>query len=673
MADPAIARRYQELCTEIRRHNRLYYELDRPEISDADYDRLFRELQQLEAEHPELGSAASPTRQVGARPSGTFSPVRHTVPMLSLRNARDLDEFAEFDRSLRQTFLGGSDILEYACEMKLDGVAVELTYEQGRLVRASTRGDGLVGEEITANLLTLKSVPRSLQPGCPELLDVRGEVYIDLVDFQALNRRQEESGAKTFANPRNAAAGSLRQLDPDITATRPLKIFCYGVGRCSAALPASQFILLAQLRQWGLRVNLDETRVCTGPDQVAACFADLQARRDRLDFEIDGLVIKVNRLALQEELGEINRRPRWAIALKFPPRQARTVVESVELQVGRTGAITPVAHLRPVNVSGVTVSRASLHNWDEIARLDLRVGDHVIVERAGDVIPDVVKVLTAERDGSQTAVPLPTACPVCDSAVLKPAGEVVPRCGNGACPARTIERLKHFVSRAAMDIEGLGEKQLRQLIELGKIEDVADLYTLSEADLFALERMGNTLANKLLRAIEASKSRPLSRLIFALGIRHVGEHTAKLLARHFASLDQLANTDPEQLKRLHEIGDKVAESVVDFFRDPAQQALLAKLTARGLAPQTEAVVAQGGPLAGQSIVITGTLQHWTRQEIEELVERLGGRSASSVSKKTSLVIAGANAGSKLERAQTLGIEVIDEETFQQRIAGWEQA
>lgn len=672
MAEPSIARRYQELCAEVRHHNRLYYELDRPEISDADYDRLFSELQQMEADHPELVSAGSPTRQVGASPSNTFSPVQHAVPMLSLRNARDLDEFAEFDRSLRQTFLGGSGALEYACEMKLDGVAVELTYEQGRLVRASTRGDGLTGEEITANLLTLPGVPHRLRADCPELLDVRGEVYIDLVDFQTLNRHQEESGAKAFANPRNAAAGSLRQLDPGVTATRPLKIFCYGIGRCSAALPATQFALLTQLRQWGLRVNLDETRVCTGPDEVAACFADLQARRDRLEFEIDGLVVKVNRLALQEELGEVNRRPRWAIALKFPPRQARTVVESVGVQVGRTGAITPVAHLRPVSVSGVTVSRASLHNWDEIARLDLRVGDHVIVERAGDVIPDVVKVLAAERDGSQTEVPVPTACPVCGSEVVKPAAEVVPRCGNGACPARTIERLKHFVSRGAMDIDGLGEKQLRQLIELGKVEDVADLYTLSEADLFALERMGDTLASKLLRAIEASKTRPLSRLIFSLGIRHVGEHTAKILARHFASLDQLAGADPQQLKQLHEIGDKVAESVVDFFRDPVQQALLAKLAACDLAPQTEEVIAQDGPLAGQSIVITGTLQRWTRQEIEGLVERLGGRSASSVSKKTSLVIAGDNAGSKLERARTLGIEVVSEEEFRQRIEEWQQ-
>lgn len=667
MTQPPPAQHYARLCAEIRRHNQLYYAQDQPEISDADYDRLFRELQALETEHPELVTSDSPTRQVGARASGKFAPVQHAFPMLSLRNARDLEEFAEFDQSLRQTFLADMDQLEYACEMKLDGVAVELTYHKGTLLHASTRGDGLVGEDITENILTLGSVPRTLNPGSPELVDVRGEVYIDLLDFQQLNRRQENAGDKPFANPRNAAAGSLRQLDATVTAARSLRIFCYGIGRLQGDRPATQLALLQDLKRWGLRVNLEETRLCSGAIEVAAAYADLQSRRERLGFEIDGMVVKVNRLALQEELGEISRRPRWAIALKFPPRQEETVIEAVGLQVGRTGAITPVAHLRPVYVSGVSVARASLHNWDEIARLDLRIGDHVIVERAGDVIPDVVQVLKEKRRGTERPIPLPTQCPECDAPVRKDPQEVVPRCLNSGCPARTIERLKHYVSRNAMDIEGLGEKQLRQLVALGKLEDCADLYSLTEADLFAMERMGETLAGKLLQSIETSKTRPLSRLIFALGIRYVGERTAKLLASHFPNLEALGQATPEQLQHIHEIGAKVADSVGDFFRDPSQRTLLDKLRRCGVWPRAEMIIAREGPLAGKSVAITGTLQRWSRKELEQLIERLGGRSASSVSRKTSLVVAGEHAGSKLDKARELGVEILDEQAFRKLI------
>ncbi len=663
MADKATLDQYRELCDQLRHHNYRYYILDQPEVSDAEYDRLFRQLQELEAAHPELIAPDSPSQQVGAPPSTRFTPISHALPMLSLKNVRNAEEFLDFDQSLRSTFLGASSEIEYVCEMKLDGVAVELVYEEGRLQYASTRGDGLVGEEITANIKTLATIPWQLTPPYPPLLDVRGEVYMELRDFQRLNRQQEEKGEKTFANPRNAAAGSLRQLDPRVTAQRPLKIFCYGIGRWHGERPATHRQLLERLAACGLRVNLAETSLATGGEAVIAAFHALQGRRDQLPYEIDGMVVKVNALALQEELGEISRSPRWAVACKFPPRQRETIVEKVELQVGRTGAITPVAHLRPVDVSGVTVSRASLHNWDEIDRLGLKTGDHVIVERAGDVIPDIVAVVKEKRSGNETPIPFPTTCPECGAPVSRREGEVVPRCGNAHCPARTIERLRHFVSRAAMDIEGLGEKQLAELIGLGRLETFSDLYRLGKDDFFAMERMGEVLTEKLLGGIAASKERPLSRFLFALGIRHVGEHTAKIHAKRFATIADLAAADREELKRIHEIGDKVADSLTDFFRDPQQLQLLAELQAVGVAPQPEVTVDRDGALTGKTLVITGTLSRWSRKEAEALVESLGGRVAGSVSSKTSYVIAGSEAGSKLDKARRLGIPVLDEEAF----------
>ena len=663
MIDLFMQQRHTELCEEIHRHNRFYHGQDQPEITDAEYDILYRELQEIEEKYPELITPDSPSQKVGAPVAEKFSPSPHALPMLSLKNAKNAEEFRDFDTSIRKNFLARNTALEYACEMKLDGVAIELTYEEGKLCKASTRGDGLIGEDITENIKTIADIPHTLISPFPELLDVRGEIYIDLADFQTLNRTQEDAGNKNFANPRNAAAGSLRQLDARITARRPLKIFCYGIGRLQGFKTTTQIETLQLLCNLGLRVNLEETVCASGPDEVIKVFTQLQERRDALPFEIDGVVVKVNEISLQEELGMVSRSPRWAIALKFPPRQEQTIVEDIGLQVGRTGAITPVAHLKPVIVSGVTVSRASLHNWDEIDRLDLRIGDHVVVERAGDVIPDVVKVLTEKRTGSEQPIPLPAECPECNTPVHKNPDEVVPRCSNPHCPAQTIERMKHFVSRDAMDIEGLGEKQLAQLIKSGKITDVADLYLLSKNDMFAMDRMGDALAEKLILAIEASKTRPLSRLLFGLGIRHVGKNTTKLLARRFASLDALAACDIDQLIVIHEIGDKVAQSIVDYFGNPEKILLLEKLHRAGAQPQPEAVIWQDGPLTGKVFVITGTLSKWSRKEAEELVEQAGGRAAGSVSKKTDYVLAGENAGSKLAKAEKLGVEVVDEATF----------
>ncbi len=666
MNDTSPQIRHQELCALLRHHNHCYYVLDRPEISDAEYDTFFRELLDLESRYPELKTEASPSQLVGATPQDKFSPVKHAMPMLSLRNAKDENEFRDFDASIRK-LLATEDEIDYLCEMKFDGVAIELTYEQGQLTVGSTRGDGQIGENVTDNIRTIASIPRSLPTGAPAILDVRGEIYIDLAEFRQLNQTRQDEGEKTFANPRNAAAGSLRQLDAAITAKRPLQLFCYGTGRYDQTGVATQQEMLKKLAELGFRINTAGTSLQRGADNVIACYNRLLEDRDHLPYEIDGVVIKVNDLSLQQELGELSRAPRWAIAFKFPPRQAITTVENIGLQVGRTGAITPVAHLKPVDVSGVTVSRASLHNWDEISRLDVRIGDHVVVERAGDVIPDVVKVLTEKRSGAEEEVPLPHSCPECAAPVSKQAGEVVPRCTNLACPAQKIERLKHFVSKNAMDIAGLGEKQLQQLIRQGKINDPADIYRLEKDDLFAMERMGDVLANKLLAAIDESRSRPLSRLLFGLGIRHVGEHTARILAKRFNSLMAIGQASEETLRNIHEIGGKVTDSIAEYFGKPESIALIEKLAASGVEPTAEAVVQQDGPLNGETVVITGSLEKMSRKEAESIVERLGGRASGSVSKKTSLVVAGPGAGSKLEKARQLGIKVFSEDDFLQLV------
>ncbi|MGE4545204.1 MAG: NAD-dependent DNA ligase LigA [Pedobacter sp.] len=662
-------RRYQQLCTELHRHSMLYYTYDRPELTDAEYDRLFRELLDLEKAYPELITPASPSLRVGAAPLQQFTPVRHSLPMLSLENALNEDELYEFDARTRR-FLSSEGPVRYVCELKMDGVAVELVYRNGTLEVGSTRGDGTTGEGITENLRTIPSIPLLLGDAAPDLLEVRGEVYIDLADFQTLNQEREEEGLQVFANPRNAAAGSLRQLDSSVTAKRPLKIFCYGIGQFTGELPTSHHELLQRLHQWGLRVNLEHTRTVEGIEPVMEYFRDLQQQRDQLPYEIDGLVVKVDDLTLQRELGEKTRTPRWAIACKFPPRQAITVVEDIVLQVGRTGAITPVAQLKPVEVSGVTVSRASLHNWDEIARLDVMIGDTVVVERAGDVIPDVVKVLPEHRSGQERSVPLPRTCPACDGPVAKLEGEVVPRCQELSCPARLRESIKHFVARRAMDIDGLGERTIEQMLKLQLITSVADLYQLTKSDLLRCERLADKSADNLLGAIAASKTRPLGRFLFALGIRHVGEHLATLLARQFGSLEELAKASREDLLAVHEIGPQVADSVTDFFHKTRNQEILAALKSAGVAPQAEEK-RTGGPLTGKTFVFTGSLTQFSRKQAQEMVERLGGRASGSVSKKTDYVVAGEEAGSKLEKARQLGIEVLSEQEFLQLMDGLE--
>jgi len=658
--------RHLELCELLHRHNHLYHSLDRPEISDSRYDALFRELLELEARYPRLRTETSPSRRVGAAPVAKFEPVAHSVPMLSLENAGSLEELREFDARIKRA-LGRRENLTYVCEPKMDGVAVELVYRGGRFSLGSTRGDGTTGENITDNLRTIAQIPLRLQPPAPELLEVRGEVYMELENFRLLNERRTEEGETVFANPRNATAGSLRQLDSKLSARRPLCIFCYGIGRMEGEAPDSHAEMLGHLQSLGLRVNAPMTLTRDSVEGVWEYFRQLEARRDSLPFEIDGMVVKVDSRALQQELGEKSRTPRWAVALKFPPRQAVTRVEDIRMQVGRTGAITPVAHLSPVEVGGVMVSRASLHNWDEIERLGVRIGDRVVVERAGDVIPDLVRVLLEERTGDERELPAPQSCPACGSPVSRLEGEVVPRCQGLSCPARLKEGIKHFASRRAMDIEGLGDRYVDQMLALNLVQSVADLYKLSREDLFQFERMGERLADKLLAAIGQSRSRPLERLLFALGIRHVGEHVAKILARHFGSLEALSEATGEELCALHEIGPQVAQSLTGFFASARNKEILRSLKESGIDPESDTRISSD-LLAGRTFVFTGTLSRLSRQEAQSRVEALGGRASNSVSKRTGFVVAGQDAGSKLTKARELGVTVLSEEEFLRRIS-----
>ncbi len=672
-ADSA-AQRAEELRRLIWYHNRCYYELDRPEITDADYDLLFRELQQLESEHPELLTIDSPTLRVGGKPLEKFRQVRHSLPMLSLENAMDATDIQAFEQRIR-SFLGRSDTepLVWQCEPKMDGLAVELVYRDGLLVEASTRGDGEVGEEITANIRTIPSVPlRLLGDHIPSLLEVRGEVYLPLQGFQQLNRQREEEGEQPFANPRNAAAGSIRQLDSKLAARRPLAMVCYGVGVMEAEAGGrgpgarTQTELMSRLGGWGVPVS-GLARQVVGITGVIDYFDDMQQKRDSLPFEIDGVVVKLDDLQLQRELGEKSRSPRWAVACKFPPRQVRTRINDIILQVGRTGVITPVAVLEAVDLSGVTVSRATLHNWDEIDRKDIRIGDRVIVERAGDVIPAVVRVIAEERDGTEQPLPEPVRCPVCGSPAARCEGEVAVRCQGGfSCPPQLIEAIIHFASRTAMDIEGLGTKYIEQLISLGLVKDVADLYKLTREDFMQFERMGERLAEKLLEAIAASKQRDLASCIFALGIRHVGEQTARLLAERFGSIQALAEATAEALTVVRDVGPTVAGSIRSFFENPANRTVVQRLLDAGVTPQHRQTVV-GEQLQGQSFVFTGTLERLGRDDARKLVEQAGGSVTGSVSKKTGYVVAGSEAGSKLDKARALGVTVLTEEQFLQMV------
>jgi DNA ligase (NAD+) len=655
--------RIGELRLEIERHNYLYYVLDKPEISDSGYDALYRELVKLEERFPELVTPDSPTQRVGGAPLEKFAQVTHRIPMLSLENAFSEEEIAEFDERVKRFLaLPVATVIDFVCEPKMDGLAVELIFEEGIFTVGSTRGDGFVGEEITQNLKTIRGLPLRLQTNNPpRLLEARGEVFLPLTAFQRLNVEREEAGEPTFANPRNAAAGSIRQLDPRIAVKRPLAIYCYAPGMVEGREFSSQWEFLTVIREWGIPVNPLVERVA-GVRGVLDFYRRIAERREELPYEIDGVVVKVDSFALQRELGEKSRSPRWAVAWKFPPRQAVTVIEDIVPQVGRTGVITPAAHLRPVEVSGVTVSRATLHNWEEMERKDIRIGDTVVVERAGDVIPAVVRVLTEKRSGAERPLPIPATCPVCGSEVVKLPGEVAVRCLGLSCPAQIKESIIHFASRRAMDIDGVGEKYIEQLLHLRLVRNVADLYYLRKDDFMRFERMGDKLADNLLTAIERSKRQELARFIFALGIRQVGEHTAKLLANAFGSIDNLERASEDELLAIREVGPQVAQSILSFFHNPENLRVIERLLAAGVTPTAEEKKV-GGRFTGKTFVFTGALSRLSRDEAKRLVENEGGHAAGSVSKKTDYVVAGEEAGSKLEKARELGVKVLSEEDF----------
>lgn len=663
MDKKAAERRIHELREEINYHNYLYYVLDSPEISDAEYDRLMQELVKLEKAYPDLVTPDSPTQRVGAPPLEEFRSVTHTIPMLSLSNTETEEETLEFDRRIKRFLhLPEDKSIEYVAEPKLDGLAVEVIYEEGRLKVGSTRGDGFTGEDVTLNLKTIRTLPLNLikkyEP-VPARLEVRGEVFIRLEDFRKLNRQREERGEPAFANPRNAAAGSLRQLDPNITAKRPLDIFFYGVGEVTGRRFETHWDILRTLREWGLKTN-PLNRPCQGIHEAVDFYKEIGERRDALEYEIDGVVIKVNTLDLQERLGTVARSPRWAVAYKFEPRQATTRILKIEAHVGRTGILTPVAVMEPVNVGGVTVSRSTLHNQDEIDRKDVRTGDWVLIQRAGDVIPEVVKVITSKRTGKEKPYHLPDKCPVCGSDVMRE--DVYYRCTGINCPAQLKERIRHFASRRAMDIEGLGEKLTEQLVDKGLVKNISDIYYLTKDQIAALERMADKSAQNIMDAIEASKGRELPRVVFALGIRHVGEQTAKLLARHFGSIERLTAAEEEDLLTIETIGPEIAQSVVKFFRQEDNRREIRRLQEAGVRiPPLP--LKKAGKLDGKVFVFTGTLRSFTRDEAKERVEALGGHTASSVSKNTDFVVAGGEAGSKARKARELGVRIITEDEF----------
>lgn len=658
--------RIEELREELRKHDYHYYVLASPLISDAEYDRLFRELEELERRFPQFVTPDSPTQRVGAPPAEEFRPIRHAIPMLSLQNCFTEEEFLEWDRRVRR-LLGGEKPV-YVCEPKLDGLSVELVYEDGVFTVGSTRGDGYVGEEVTRNLRTIRQLPLKLLPAsgtAPRLLEVRGEVYMEKEAFHKLNEERAKSGEPLFANPRNAAAGSLRQLDPGVTAGRPLKLFCYALGRAEGVEIKSQAELLATLPKLGFPVN-PLWRRCQTPKDAIDFYQELLGMRDELPYGSDGMVVKVDDFGEREVLGEVSRAPRWAIAFKFPAEEAITQVRDIVVQVGRTGALTPVALLSPVEVSGVTVSRATLHNEDEVRRKDVRIGDWVVVRRAGEVIPEILSSIPKRRTGQEREFTMPKRCPVCGGPVVRPPGEVIHRCENLSCPARVKEAIRHFASRRAADIEGLGDKLVDRLVEEGLVQRISDIYRLRQEDLVGLERMGEKSAQNLLGQIESSKGIPLSRLIYALGICHVGEHIASLLAEHLDSLDDLAQATEDELLAIPEIGPKIAQSIADFFRHPENRRLIGELREAGLTGQQEK---KTGVLSGKTFVFTGALFGFTREEARRLVEESGGRVASAVSRKVDYVVVGAKAGEKLSQAQKLGIPTLTEEEFRALIKG----
>jgi len=661
---PAEAQaRAEALRQEIDFHNRQYYVYDDPKIPDAAFDRLMRELQQLEAKYPQLITADSPTQRVGGEPLKAFPEVAHRIPMLSLDNAFSETEMQDFDRRvLERLGLEAGTAVAYAAEPKLDGLAINLRYESGRLVHGATRGDGNTGEDVTSNVRTLRSVPlRLLGEGFPEVLEVRGEIFMSKAGFEALNKRALEAGEKTFVNPRNAAAGSLRQLDPRITARRPLLFYCYGFGEVQPGpLEPTHSASIRRLREWGLPIS-PLLAVVQGVDGCLDYFRQIAARRDRLDYDIDGVVFKVDELELEQRLGFVSKAPRWAIAHKFPAQEELTRIEAVEFQVGRTGAVTPVARLEPVFVGGVTVSNATLHNMDEVQRKDVRIGDTVIVRRAGDVIPEVVQVVLERRPKETQPVELPSHCPVCGADVVKPQGEAVARCSGGLyCAAQRKQALRHFASRKAMDIEGLGDKLVDQLVERGLVKDPADLFQLSLEQLSGLERMAQKSAQNLLDALEKSKQTSLPRFLYALGIREVGDATAQALARQFADLEHLQAADEEALQQTPDVGPVVASHVASFFDQTHNREVIERLLRAGIHWQpVERAEPEDLPLQGKTIVLTGTLSR-PRNEIKAQLQALGAKVTGSVSQNTDYLIAGEEAGSKLAKAEQLGVEILDE-------------
>ncbi len=680
MGDPSPKARVEELRRLIAYHNDRYYREDAPEISDAEYDALFRELLRLEEVHPELSGPDSPTRRVGAEPVAAFGTVVRTVPMLSLQNAFSDEELREFDTRVRR-FLRSRDVPEdavdrlgYVAEVKIDGLAVELSYEEGKFVRGATRGDGTRGEDVTANLRTIRDVPLAVPAGGapggedpPVVFEARGEVYMEKDDLAALNRGRERSGESVFANPRNAAAGSVRQLDPKVTASRRLRLWIYGTGRIEGAGFASHWEELALLSRMGFPVNRDGSRLCRGIGEAVDFYREMERRKESMPYEIDGVVVKVNDAALQRELGEVSRSPRWAVAAKFSPDRAETTVEDIVVNVGRTGAITPVALLSPVVVRGVTVRRATLHNQDLIDEKDIRVGDRVLVQRAGDVIPEVLSSLSAGRDAPDRGprFRIPERCPACGAPVERVPGEAAHRCTGERCLAKRKEALRHFVAKGAMDIEGMGTKIVSALVDQGMVTEPADLYRLDRETLAAMERFGEKSADNLVRAVEKSRQVPLSRFLFALGIQHVGEHLSEVLARHFGSFDALRNAAEEDLTKVREVGPEVARSIHACFASPERNRAVDRLL-REVTPLPPPVAA--GKASGKTFLFTGTLR-MPRARAREMVRREGGTVATGIGRNVDYLVAGDQPGSKLAKARGLGIPVLTEESFLAMIGG----
>jgi len=656
-----FSQRASELRDLINHYNYLYYVSDNPEVTDSEYDRLFHELKQLEVDHPQLLTVDSPTQRVGGKALAKFNQITHVIPMLSLDNVFNEDELNAFDQRVRD-WLNTTDSQVYAAEPKLDGLAISLRYEQGILVQAATRGDGAVGEDVTANVRTIPTVPLKLiGDDIPEVVEVRGEIIMPKAGFEALNIKQLEEGKKPFVNPRNAAAGSLRQLDSKITATRPLAIYCYGLGELIGIdKPATHSQSMAMIEKWGCQIS-PELKLLEGVNGCLDYIEQLGERRNSLSYDIDGVVLKVDDIKLQQRLGFVSRAPRWAIAHKFPAQEEMTIVEDIEIQVGRTGALTPVARLKPVFVGGVTVSNATLHNQDEIDRKDVRVGDTVIVRRAGDVIPEVVQIVKSKRPEDTVQFTIPSLCPICDSEVERMEGEAIARCSGGLyCPAQRKEAIKHFASRKAMDVDGLGDKLVEQLVDEGFINDPADLFQLTTEQLSSLERMGEKSALNLVNALEASKQTKFARFLFSLGIREAGEATTRSLASHFLTLDALNAADEGALIEIEDVGPIVAHHIVTFFHQQHNQQVIQRLLDAGITWPKEKKIAEDSLLSGKTVVLTGTLEQMSRSEAKEKLLALGAKVAGSVSAKTDYVVAGRDAGSKLTKAEKLGISVMDE-------------